>query len=531
MSAHLTEQYSPWPLPPMAKPRSASSPPARVAPSPPFSPKKGQSRPTESFSLHDFTTEYSRSLPVGVRVVQGFYGLSSNVALHTDDCYNIHCTKHVDVVKIKDAQGKTYSVPMNSKLQFGLVSEASGDGGAIYYSECSHATVNDLLALPTLPKIICATKGDQKSLVAENEILVVLGLHMLLHTKGGLRVFSLSKRTTRVLPTLCTGHFSTNPAHVAMHLSDFVEFVPDPFPSQAHVFLTKDESTASSQKLLGTLLSKPVTLCEHQPNLSLIVSPASTGSKTLTEADLIEVPIDKAHSEIQVAIEPKHAGKDALRKQTKQLLETLDLTKIPLLKEAMSTRDHKKQSLINSLTQGESSVQIKSSFGVRMFPPLPVKKSALSGNHLDHDETIYEKMNPAPLSRKTVPVQSQNHSPMQRSQSFKSAVYSKPKPKQRANTVQSTTHFARPFPAQPTYAVPSGRKLVNNSEDDRQEYETIDFRPRRFDTFPRAGRMNSDVTPPMNMVEACCPHPRMPWSAAAYDRDSYRMPYPYTHMY
>lgn len=92
------------------------------------------------------------------------------------DVYNFHFIKKEKVMSIQDAAGNSFSVPLNTAIQFGLVYDPANDLKQAVKGY-SFKSIGDLVDYPVPPKVIRATRrydtGDAKSSVESNEILIV----------------------------------------------------------------------------------------------------------------------------------------------------------------------------------------------------------------------------------------------------------------------------------------------------------------------------------------------------------------------
>ena len=136
-----------------------------------------------------------------IHVLEGFSGHTSELTISTADEYNIHFTKHQTVVTVKASSGELYSVPINSAIQFGLLYNPEKQPK----KEHIFKNVSDIIALKTLPKVVCATVAyvgeSEAASVAENEVLCIKRVHNpMFHGRKSLEVYSLSTGGKKQLP-------------------------------------------------------------------------------------------------------------------------------------------------------------------------------------------------------------------------------------------------------------------------------------------------------------------------------------------
>ena len=295
---------------------------------------------------------------------RGYSGQTDNTTISAGDVYNIHCVKRQKVVQIKDVQGTVYSIPMNSSIRIGLVYEQSGKAEPLVFRK-----VSDLLSAGTLPKVICATKAfktaDVKSSIQEKEILIVRQVHKpKIRGKKHIEVFSLVSRTEKFLDSDCEGHFSTEPALVGLLIPEMFEFLLAIFPCEA--FLITDATLESSLRYLSnSIILAPVTLLEAKTEASLIASsvldPEMVPESTENGESLLHIPLDDCLSNVDVSIvEMEKSEMEILYDETKNVLDSLDLSKLKSYRDTGSDRSNSVQSLFyTSIKKGDESVGVE----------------------------------------------------------------------------------------------------------------------------------------------------------------------------
>ena len=311
----------------------------------------------ENLSVGELVNKYSKKFPLRIKVLQGYSEETSELNISTDDVYDIHFIKHTKVVKIKDEDSYTYSLPLGSAMKFGFVYNPDNKLDEAL-SGFSFERIADISAMATLPKVVCATKSyqtsDDKVVIEENEIFAVRHVHRTkFKGKKGLKVFSVLSKTEKVLPEECVGHFSTKPSLVRMHLPEIIEYIQIPFPSQA-VMYHGGHVTGSGQSQPATQ-SRVVTMCDCSTETSLVASLVAGAGEEEENGDqqLFDIPVDENSSEIEVKIlkcstladesdeEPEHIYDDTIN-----VLHNFDPTKLQSLRSANSGSKGNLQSLL-----------------------------------------------------------------------------------------------------------------------------------------------------------------------------------------
>jgi hypothetical protein len=198
----------------------------------------GQVEKTDT--IHSLIQKYPQYVPIRIRVLQGYCSDTADINISTGDLYDIQQIRATKVVTVRDQDGMSCRVPIESSMKFGLVFNLSSnyDEGLCGYT---FKTVSDLTSLSILPKIVCTMRAlegnDARGSVQENEILMIQqALKSKFRGKRGIKVYSLLTRTEKVLPEECDVGFSTNPSLVRLHPSDIIEHIANPFPALAVMY-------------------------------------------------------------------------------------------------------------------------------------------------------------------------------------------------------------------------------------------------------------------------------------------------------
>jgi len=220
---------------------------------------------------HEQNEVVSKSFPLHVRTLEGFRGQTAQLSISLADEYNIHFIKHQKMVTIKDASRQQYSVPLNSAIRFGLIYNPEKQP-AISSTPFIFESVSDIIAMKTLPKVVCAMikyVGDtDRASVSANEVLCITRIHKpKFHGKKSLEVFSLVTNAKKLLAFDCCGQFSTDPSLVQMHLPSILDHIPNLFPCQAILIADEDSSIPSTiAKVYNVFDPFKVNLYCYQPD-------------------------------------------------------------------------------------------------------------------------------------------------------------------------------------------------------------------------------------------------------------------------
>lgn len=218
-------------------------------------PNGSQTQVEKADTIHSLIEKYSRHVPLRMRVLQGYCSDTADINISTGDLYDVQTMKTTQVVTIRDQDGMTYRVPVESATKFGLIFNLSSnyDEGLCGYT---FRTVSDLTSLSILPRIVCTVKAfegnDGRSSVQENEILVIQqALKSMFRGKRGIKVYSLLTKSEKVLPEDCDVGFSTNPSLIRLPLSEIIAHISNPFP--AHAVMYPNSADNTDQDIPGKL--------------------------------------------------------------------------------------------------------------------------------------------------------------------------------------------------------------------------------------------------------------------------------------
>ena len=201
--------------------------------------------PLRDYTIGEIVSTYAYALPVRVTVLQGYCSDTTDVNISTDDVFHIHSVEHMKKVVMKDEDGMTHRISLEAPVKVGLVYNPSNNYD-MSLDGYSFKNIAEVTSMPVLPKVIAATQGvnaGTENSVSEGETFVIKTMHRsMFKGKKGLKVFSITTRTNKVLLDDCIGHFSTKPSLVKMDLPDLLEVVTDIFPSRGVLYPTSDNA-------------------------------------------------------------------------------------------------------------------------------------------------------------------------------------------------------------------------------------------------------------------------------------------------
>ena len=359
---------------------------------PSFSPPTRRTCVSQALSLQQLVENYSQSLPIQIKILHGYSGQTSQLTISTGEYYNIHFVKHQEVVTLNDHVGFSYTIPLNSSLQFGLV---QSDDASLQkeYENRVYEKVSDLLTLSSLPRLVCATKNikgnDEKSSLCAEEILVIKRVFKpKLLGKKSLEVLSLKTQSVKILSSDCEGYFSVSPYHNKIYLIELVKCISNPFPCQAIMFATSN-SPVTIECISSSLISGTVVLTGHKCETSLIASSVectegeeeNTGAEKVDiQESVVAIPVDERLKDVEVAI----AETVDLRQQkklydkTRDLFENFDATRVPSFYEAPNDNVQITQSLLYTTTEKGSE-----KIGIQVDRPLAAYAESFSQEDIE----------------------------------------------------------------------------------------------------------------------------------------------------
>lgn len=360
---------------------------------------------SQALSLQELVDKYSQSFPMQIKVLHGYSGQTAQLTLSSGDYYNIHFVKRQAVVSLRDTLGFTYTIPLNSALQFGLVQSEDAHLQKEYDSRV-YEKVSDLLALSPLPKIVCATKdakaSDDKNTIRADEILVIKrAFKPKLLGKRSLEVLSLKTHTTKLLSPDCEGCFSLSPQRNKIYLLEFVKCIPNPFPCQALIFVS-DDISSTLQCISPSLLSGVVILTGNKCETSLIASSVTyteseehsmvSGQVGVQEA-VVDIPVDERLSDVEVAVVETVdlRQQERLFDKTRNLFENFDTTRVTSCYDVPNDNVYITQSLLYASAEKGSGVQVDKPLAAYAKSTSPVGTDGTQSMKSE-DEVVYESV-------------------------------------------------------------------------------------------------------------------------------------------
>ena len=347
----------------------------------------------ESMTLFQLADAHSSRFPLKIHLLDGYYGQTARFTLSSSDIFDVHFAKRTQVVSVRDSVGTDYSIPLNSAVEFGIIFQQRMLEEKP--PQLSFKTVEELLSLDNLPKVVCATtkwgKPSTKASVEENELLLVKGIYKPpLRNKRALKCYSLKTDTRKLLPEECEGNFSVDPKHTKLHVYEFAVKLKAMLPCRAMMFLCADNLQDSPvfRSVPKSLFKKPISIMKVTTEISLTATSVSikqnlsadpsadhvdfTG-KPIKTALPMEIPLDSHLGDIEVEIlkPPNKAETEKLYMNTRELLEKVNKEPYMFLVDKGSDRINDAQSLFYMQIRPE-----KSDLGVAV----------------ETSETIYERM-------------------------------------------------------------------------------------------------------------------------------------------
>lgn len=368
--------------------------------------------PGTCLTLGKLTENYVHSFPFEVKAMQSYSFQASQLTIVDLDLYNLYFVKQQQFVSMQDSLGSYYTIPLNSAVQFGYINQSDRKSKSHTLAYKSYNKVADLLALNELemPQVICAQqayKGQSgKCSLEENEVLVILQIRKSkLSGRKYLKVYSFKTKSKKSLCHDCVGHFTTNPAHLRLWLTDMASVSASIFPCQAVIYLEK-RFTSALKSFPSTLLQADsfVTLVELKTQNSIIASlvTSQSGQSTASQPTLLDIPVTGLLSNLQVEVQTPH-NSDTLHAEARRIYEGLDITSLQSLDDGITDRAYDTKCLFYTiLRRGSEQVGLTLLVPRAAYQNRAPEKIAATHNEteaptdLDHDSDSdnehYEKL-------------------------------------------------------------------------------------------------------------------------------------------
>ena len=325
--------------------------------------------PGSKITLGQLAENHAHSFPFQARAVQSYsFQVSQLTPITNCDVYNLLLVKHQQCVSMKDRLGISYTIPLNSAVQFGYINSSDKRTSPHNLAYKSYTRVADLLALSDreMPRMVCAQhtfKGhSEKCSVEENEILLVLQIRkMKVSGKKYLKMYSFKTKSKKSLYPDCVGHFTTNPAHLHLWLTDMESVHASILPCQAVIYLEK-RFTSALKSFPSTLLQADsfVTLTELKMQKSIVASlDDSESGQASAQSGLLDIPLTGLLSNLQFEVHAPH-DTEALHVSARTVYDSLDVTSLQPLDDGITDRAYNTKCMFYSvLRKGSELVGVK----------------------------------------------------------------------------------------------------------------------------------------------------------------------------
>ena len=263
---------------------------------------------TKTVTLKELS-EDPELLPAVIRFVDGYYGQTSSYSLSADEYFQAHFLKHSKVMNIHDTGRNNYTVPLTSRVKFGLLPDVS-------HCSLSPIPIGTILATKKLPPVACAvTSGKDKkgNCLREGDILIIKEKIL-----KGLKCHNLNTQSDIFIHKSFTGTFTLDPDATRMYPIELAQHLPSAFPCGAKVYHDDQEQDS-------TLNGKTFTLKGCSTEVCLVATEVgAAGSK---KRSLVHFPCHGHLSGLHVNIlDVDEKQKQLLNDDAMQLQQTFDPT-------------------------------------------------------------------------------------------------------------------------------------------------------------------------------------------------------------
>ena len=359
-------------------PQCISSPQLRIKKYLPVCPPS----PNPSFILSEFVDKFWNDLPLQIQVEAGYFGETSRQTISALDSFYVYCVKRSKVVMARAQVGSSFTIPLNSAVQFCLLYDPNSNQDQALKG-FTFEKVSDVMAIDTLPRVICATRAwdgqNESSSVRSGEVLVVkkISKPWKLRGKRCLKVVSMSNYQVKRLPENCTGQFSTYPELLPLYLSEIVEHISNALPCKAVVYASSSSAIQHVKELLAHLASPTITLLYASTEITLVASVAGQDTK-IHETALMDIPIELPGVEVSVVESPMRVMNE-LRQVTKSIVDQFDPSQIQIFKNSGSQATIEMESIFHtSVRKGFEKIGVELEASTTFYETIPAHRPTSS---------------------------------------------------------------------------------------------------------------------------------------------------------
>ena len=227
------------------------------------------------YTLAELSDQFT--LPQMARVVEGYYGPTEKSKISNDTVLLLCFQNVTKVVKARDAQNMTYSIPRDSTLMYSPIDPSYGPQGHIYKG------VSELFSCGELPLVVCVDSKTAKALQLSDDSGLLFPSRKESDTFGKSCLLCYDRKDRKLrLPPSQDGFFSTQPEDVKMYMSDCLWYMKR-FPFEVVLIDINNSMPAGTTGSTLTLTAK----CDEK----------SIVAKTVSQIDgiatkMIEIPLD-----------------------------------------------------------------------------------------------------------------------------------------------------------------------------------------------------------------------------------------------
>jgi len=227
------------------------------------------------YTLAELSSQFT--LPQMARVVEGYYGPTETSKVSKDTVLLLCFQNVTKVVKARDAQNMTYSIPRDSTLMYSPIDPSYGPQGHIYKG------VSELFSCGELPLVVCVDSKTAKSLQLGDDSGLLFPSRKESDTFGKSCLLCYDRKDRKLrLPPSQDGFFSTQPQDVKMYMPDCLWYMKR-FPIDVVLIDINNSMPAGTTGSTLTLTAK----CDEK---SIVAKTVSKTDGIATK--MIEIPLD-----------------------------------------------------------------------------------------------------------------------------------------------------------------------------------------------------------------------------------------------
>ena len=278
----------------------------------------------EGVTFSALVATHRDKLPLRVKVTKGLYSQNEDCSIASDDLFNVHFVKSMEVVQFVTSQNASFFLPADSSLRIAPVydpnsNEREAKRGFLF------PQASEIMEMSVMPVVFVATVSysDKMDRINANELFLNQGMTTV-NGERFLQAYSPLCKKEKLLSTSCKAHFTTRPQTISFPVVELMPFIKVMIPMRMMLF----PDTSDPHSLPDVFSGKIVKLTAEPREKKWFLT---TSSQDEDVESMMELPVDL---DIEVTLEQMSPTESrALKEQMESLSLRMSQLEIQRYKE------------------------------------------------------------------------------------------------------------------------------------------------------------------------------------------------------